>query len=80
MHGSRDVLAAALEMSAGKLSLADYLRCWRKPLVFAAFAKDDLMPGIVDLPLAVARVLRRYLPIPARPAHRPDGSRLRESH
>jgi predicted ATP-grasp superfamily ATP-dependent carboligase len=79
MHGSRDVLAAALEMSAGKLSLADYLRCWRKPLVFAAFAKDDLMPGIVDLPLAVARVLRRYLPIPARPAHRPDGSRLRES-
>jgi len=33
MHGSRDMLAAAAEMIAGKLSLADYLRAWRKPLV-----------------------------------------------
>jgi predicted ATP-grasp superfamily ATP-dependent carboligase len=80
MHGSRDILAAALEISAGKLSLPDYLRSWRKPLVFAAFAKDDLVPGLVDLPVAVARVLRRYLPIPARPAQPPAGSRLRPSH
>jgi D-aspartate ligase len=80
MHGSRDILAAVLEMSAGKLSPADYLRCWRKPLVFAALAKDDLMPGIVDLPLAVARVLRRCLPPPARPTRAADGSRLRPSH
>jgi predicted ATP-grasp superfamily ATP-dependent carboligase len=79
MHGSRDILAAALEMIAGKLSPAVYLRSWRKPLVFAAFAKDDLVPGLIDVPLAVARVLRRYLPTPA---HRPrdaDGSRLRPS-
>jgi predicted ATP-grasp superfamily ATP-dependent carboligase len=80
MHGSRDLLAAALEMMAGQLSPADYLRSWRKPLVFAAFAKDDLVPGLVDLPLAVARVLHRYLPAPARPAHGADGSRLRPSH
>jgi D-aspartate ligase len=80
MHGSRDILAAALEMMAGQLLLADYLRAWRKPLVFAAFAKDDLMPGLVDLPLGVARVLGRYLPRPARPAHGADGSRLRPSH
>jgi D-aspartate ligase len=79
MHGSRDILAAALEMIAGKLSPAAYLRSWRKPLVFAAFAKDDLVPGLIDVPLAVARVLRRYLPTPT---HRPrgaDGSRLRPS-
>jgi hypothetical protein len=43
-------------MMAGQLSLADYLRSWRMPLVFAAFAKDDLVPGLIDLPLAVARV------------------------
>jgi D-aspartate ligase len=80
MHGSRDMLAAGLEMIAGKLSLADYLRSWRKPLVFAAFAKDDLVPGLIDLPLAVARVLGRYLPSAARPTRGADGSRLRESH
>jgi predicted ATP-grasp superfamily ATP-dependent carboligase len=80
MHGSRDILAAALEMMAGKLSPADYLRSWRKPLVFAAFAKDDLMPGLIDLPLAAARVLGRYLPRPARQTHDADGSRLRPSH
>jgi D-aspartate ligase len=80
MHGSRDIIAAALEMIAGQLSLADYLRSWRKPLVFAAFAKDDLMPGLIDLPLAVARVVGRYLPAPARQPHGVDGSRLRPSH
>jgi predicted ATP-grasp superfamily ATP-dependent carboligase len=79
MHGSRDILAVMLEMSAGKLSPADYLRCWRKPLVFAALAKDDLMPGLLDLPLAAARVLRRYLPPRARPTRAADGSRLRPS-
>jgi predicted ATP-grasp superfamily ATP-dependent carboligase len=48
-------------------------------LVFAALAKDDLMPGLLDLPLAAARVLRRYLPPRARPTRAADGSRLRPS-
>jgi D-aspartate ligase len=78
MHGSRDILAAAMEMIAGQLSLANYLRSWRKPLVFAAFAKDDLIPGLVDVPLALARVLARYLPTPA-PTCGAVGSRLRPS-
>jgi D-aspartate ligase len=77
MHGSRDILAVAHEMIAGQLSPADYLKSWRKPLVFAAFAKDDLLPGLVDLPLAVARVLRRYLPPRAQRMH--VRSRLRPS-
>jgi D-aspartate ligase len=80
MHGSRDILAVALEMLAGHLSPADYLRSWRKPMVFAAFAKDDIVPGLVDLPLGVARVLRRYLPGSARPTRAAEGSRLRPSH
>jgi predicted ATP-grasp superfamily ATP-dependent carboligase len=67
-------------MIAGHLSPADYLRSWRKPMVFAAFAKDDIVPGLVDLPLGVARVLGRYLPHSARPTRAPDGSRLRPSH
>lgn len=62
MHGSRDLVAAALEMMAGRLMPAAYLRSWRKPLVFAAFAKDDPVPGLADLPLAGMRVLRRYWP------------------
>ena len=62
MHGSRDLVAAALEMTAGRLTPAAYLRSWRKPVVFAAFAKDDLVPGLVDLPLAAVRVLGRYWP------------------
>jgi D-aspartate ligase len=71
MHPSRDILAAALGMMAGRLTLADYLRSWRKPLVFAGFAKDDLIPGLIDVPLQAARVLNRYLPSPeAARAHR----------
>jgi predicted ATP-grasp superfamily ATP-dependent carboligase len=80
MHGSRDLLAVAAEMIAGQLSPADYLRSWRKPLVFSAFAKDDLMPGLVDLPLAAARVLRRYLPFPPRQAPGAGRSHLHPSH
>jgi predicted ATP-grasp superfamily ATP-dependent carboligase len=37
-----------MEMMAGRLTPAAYLRSWRKPLVFAAFAKDDPVPGLVD--------------------------------
>jgi predicted ATP-grasp superfamily ATP-dependent carboligase len=88
MHGSRDILAAGLEMLMGRLSPAAYLRSWRMPLVFAAFAKDDLRPGLYDLPLAASRVLRRYIGRGAKgegadaapQPHAADGSRLRPSH
>jgi predicted ATP-grasp superfamily ATP-dependent carboligase len=66
MHETRDVVAACIEMWRGRLSPAEYLRSWRKPLVFAALAKDDPLPGLVDLPLAIARVLKRSLPDRAR--------------
>jgi len=81
MHGSRDMLAVVLETMAGRLSPGEYLRSWRKPLVFAAFAKDDVLPGVVDVPLAALRVLGRYRPNRAsRSAQGPGGSRLRASH
>jgi D-aspartate ligase len=63
MHGMRDVVAAGQEMLAGKLSPLSYMRGWRKPLVFAAFAKDDPLPGVVDLPILVWRLLARWAEI-----------------
>ena len=79
--GSRDLVAASMEMMAGRLTPTAYLRSWGKPLVFAASAKDDPVPGLVDLPLAAARILERYWPrASARPAHGARGSRLRASH
>ena len=66
MHLSRDVVVASQEMLAGILSPVGYLRSFRGPLEFAAFAKDDPMPGVVDLPLALSRVLTRRLPVMVR--------------
>ncbi|HEY1756899.1 MAG TPA: hypothetical protein VGG72_16115 [Bryobacteraceae bacterium] len=62
VHFSRDVVAAWQEMRAGNLSFGGYLRSLRTPLEFAVFAKDDPLPGILDLPLMVTRVLRRFKP------------------
>jgi predicted ATP-grasp superfamily ATP-dependent carboligase len=69
MHGSRDFVAACQEMLAGTLSPAQYLASFRANLVFAAFASDDLLPGIVETPLALARALTHRLPVAARAAY-----------
>jgi D-aspartate ligase len=61
MHGSRDLIAAACEIGQGRSSLSDYLRSWRMPVVFAAFAADDPLPGLIDVPLDAARVVKRAL-------------------
>jgi D-aspartate ligase len=80
MHETRDIVAALIEIWRGRLSPAEYLRSWRKPLVLAALAKDDPLPGLVDLPLAVARVVTRALPDRARQPRAAGGSHLRPSH
>jgi D-aspartate ligase len=51
MHGSRDVVSAYQEITNGNLTVSEYLASFRKPLVFANFALDDPMPGIVELPV-----------------------------
>jgi predicted ATP-grasp superfamily ATP-dependent carboligase len=68
MHASRDVVAACQEMWAGSLAPAAYLKSLHGPLTFAAFAADDPMPGIVDMPLVLSHVLTRRLPVLARGA------------
>lgn len=62
MYLSRDVVAALLEIGAKRISPADYLGAPRRSIEFAAFAWDDPLPGILDLPLVAARLLRRRLP------------------
>jgi D-aspartate ligase len=66
IHLSRDFVAACHEMATGDLALKDYLRSLRGSLEFAAFAKDDPLPGLIDLPLVFYRVLTRRLPMMAR--------------
>ena len=66
MHASRDAVAALHEMLRGRLTPAGYLRSLKTPLAFAAFAADDPLPGVVELPLALWRGLTHRLPIVAR--------------
>jgi predicted ATP-grasp superfamily ATP-dependent carboligase len=66
MHGSRDLIAAGHALLRGRLALAPYARALHTPLVFAAFAADDPLPGLVELPLALWRGLSHRLPILAR--------------
>ena len=57
-HASRDVVSAAEQIVSGALSPSQY---WASPrsAAFAAFAADDPLPGILDLPILIARMLRR---------------------
>jgi predicted ATP-grasp superfamily ATP-dependent carboligase len=63
MHLSRDFVAGMQEVKAGRISPMDYLRTLRASTEFAAFALDDPLPGIVDLPLVAGRVITRRLPL-----------------
>ena len=63
MHLSRDFIAGLQEVKVGRISPMDYLRTLRVSTEFAAFAFDDPLPGVVDLPLEAARILTRRLPL-----------------
>lgn len=58
-HTVRDFVAGGEEMLSGNLSWADYCRSLRAPKIYASFAADDPLPGYVELPLVVSRVVRR---------------------
>jgi len=66
MHGSRDLIAAGHALLAGRLALSTYARAARQPLAFAAFAADDPLPGLLELPLALWRAVSHRVPILAR--------------
>lgn len=69
MHFTRDLVAAWQEMWAGEGSSLRYLASFRQPLTFAAFAKDDPLPGLIELPLVLGRMLNRAIPVAWRPSH-----------
>jgi predicted ATP-grasp superfamily ATP-dependent carboligase len=58
IHVARDLLAALQLMCRGQMTLATYIKTLRRRLVFATFAWDDPLPGILELPLAAYRVLK----------------------
>ena len=55
MYFSRDFPEALREIIGGKLSAAQYLRAFRKPMALGAFALDDPIPGLLDLPMSLMR-------------------------
>jgi predicted ATP-grasp superfamily ATP-dependent carboligase len=59
MHVSRDLAAAHRQILAGTLSPLTYLKSLRRPLEFAAFAMDDPLPALLDLPMAAWRIWTR---------------------
>jgi D-aspartate ligase len=54
-----DLPAALEEVRRGTLSVRDYLRSLRPPLESAIFARDDPLPGVLEVPLMVAVAVRR---------------------
>jgi predicted ATP-grasp superfamily ATP-dependent carboligase len=79
VHVARDVVAASQEMLRGRLSVAAYLGSFRRPMGFAAFAPDDLLPGIAEVPLALLRAATHRLPITIRDLSR-RAARPRRTH
>jgi D-aspartate ligase len=70
MHFSRDLVAAAQEAVAGSSSPLRYLSSFRRPLTFAAFAIDDPLPGLLELPIVATRALNRSVAPPLRGSHK----------
>jgi len=61
MRASTDLPTCALELAAGRMGPRRYLGSLRRPLERAMFCLDDPLPGLLDMPLLVASMLRRRL-------------------
>jgi predicted ATP-grasp superfamily ATP-dependent carboligase len=59
MHATRDLLAVLGEVRLNRRLPRDYASSLRWPIRFAAFATDDPLPGLIELPLVAWRVLSR---------------------
>lgn len=56
---STDLPTVVTEIRRGRLSVRDYLRSLRGPRERAIFARDDPLPGLVELPLLASVLVRR---------------------
>lgn len=61
MYLVRDAIAAAELVLEGRLTMGEYIRSFSAIPSWAAFAADDPLPGLIDLPLTAWRVLTRRL-------------------
>ena len=59
VHMSRDVVAAIQQIAGGSLPASEYVASLARSTTFAAFSADDPLPSIIDLPVVIARVLKR---------------------
>lgn len=57
----RDTVAAFTLVRRGQVRLGDYLTSLGKIRSWAAFAPNDPLPGLIDLPLTALRVLRKRI-------------------
>jgi predicted ATP-grasp superfamily ATP-dependent carboligase/peptidoglycan/xylan/chitin deacetylase (PgdA/CDA1 family) len=61
IYASKDALAALRLARAGMLDLGEYFGSFRRRLEFAAFAADDLLPAVMDVPLALWWAFKKRL-------------------
>ncbi|HUZ67055.1 MAG TPA: ATP-grasp domain-containing protein [Beijerinckiaceae bacterium] len=79
-HVSRDAAAAVSHIASGALSLRSYWRSLRRPTAYAAYASDDLIPGLIDLPLVAARLATRFCRKSARSFPQPQRPNGKVAH
>jgi D-aspartate ligase len=56
---STDVPVSLSEMIGGRITMPEYLRTLRRPVVGAIAASDDLVPGVAEIPLMLWRSAHR---------------------
>jgi predicted ATP-grasp superfamily ATP-dependent carboligase len=61
VHASRNIVAAMQELARGRTTIRQLLPVPGRALSFAAFAKNDPMPGLMEMPLTLGRTLTRRL-------------------
>jgi D-aspartate ligase len=61
LNVNRDLAAALHAMIRGDIRISDYLRSFRHPVAMSSFAIDDPLPGLVEAPIALSRLIRRLL-------------------
>jgi D-aspartate ligase len=65
MFASRDLVAAAHARLLRPRNILRYAGTWMRVRSFACFGWSDPLPGVIDLPLSVARAVRRRTAQPA---------------
>jgi predicted ATP-grasp superfamily ATP-dependent carboligase len=69
-----DLPVAMRELLAGRLRFREYLDGFRRPVDLATLARDDPLPGLVEVPLHLAARVRGRLGRAAHPGGRPVGT------